>query len=342
MAFACIAISIVQKQKPVPRAQPKETSLPLAKISESEMQGNHDFAPPEINRQVLSNGQEVIQIKFPHKPYMGMLAIMPEGKDFPADGIYQWQASTPLAFKPSYQFCNAPENFKTLKGLNIISLDLTEAKEISSSAALLKELALSMPNLQVLIMPEGNLRDENIGLLDNLPNLKRLSIPGCEVTGDGVAAVRQLKELQLLDISFNKNPLPAIKKLAGGKLYKLVLGHVKLAAEDYRAIAKLENVKELTVVGSHLTDDDLKILADGPIKLKWLHAQGSLLSKKSFPTFVAMKKKGLITLLIGSSHLSAQDRVDLVKLVSPMHTIEVKSEESLDKAIQQFSTDTYK
>lgn len=155
-------------------------------------------------------------------------------------------------------------------------------------------LLLKQQCLFGLELKHSDLNDSDLSQLEKLPSLNSLDIGDTHVTGKALAKCNFLSRLKSLHASGLKDARPTLLALVKvNQIEEIDLNKVKLSHEDYSLIARLTNLRSLSLKESPIEDADLETLSSLP-NLKDLYLDGddklTSAATKALVKFKALKR----------------------------------------------------
>jgi hypothetical protein len=129
---------------------------------------------------------------------------------------------------------------------------------------LTRPLVVSLPSEWVFAnsASDGAIGDNDLGLLEDLPRLRALTVYSSNVTDDGLKVLARLTGIQRLSLLTPRITVATLAELQLlPELDTLSLSHCKLSGEDILHVSKLQGLKRLELEGAELTDADILPLA---------------------------------------------------------------------------------
>jgi hypothetical protein len=114
----------------------------------------------------------------------------------------------------------------------------------------------------------SNATDKQIAAIDKLAGITELAVGHTRISGRGLAQLKCLKRLKVLDYSDGTQLPLLLKALAGSaELRTLMISNShgqSLSAEDCRLIATCKSLEQLEIAGIKVNPEGLKVLARLP------------------------------------------------------------------------------
>jgi len=167
-------------------------------------------------------------------------------------------------------------------------------------------------NLRSIRLADSDLTDEGLKRIGNFKKLVSLSVDRTQVTGAGVAALPQIKQLAELYVAGLQVQPELVLKAIGQSpnLIRLSLGETKLSKADLMQLAHQKNLAYLNLDRCRQVDDDV-IRALPRHRLEYLAVAGTKVSPNIIPTLKEFRK--LRTLIIEPKNWTAEQRAQLQK-----------------------------
>jgi hypothetical protein len=225
-----------------------------------------------------------------------------------ASGRLEYAADDQLIFAAKNKMMTHPENFKAIKngdfdGIHLLYLaEGKPAKEdsmVPAPEAAMSDISACLSNMAHLNKLKNlslahctQLKDSDIGLLNQFPDLHALDLTNTNAKGSEVAKLKCLKHMRNLDFTACRQITPLLRSLAGSKniawLKASELSDGPLSKEDLSNIATLSNLEKLEVNGVGINNEAIEILSRLP-KLRELTAQSGAVDRRALKTLQKMK-----------------------------------------------------
>lgn len=159
----------------------------------------------------------------------------------------------------------------------------------------LKQIA-ALPKLARLDLALTRIGDHGLKNLGAAAGLRELNLYYAEqITDEGVAGIKGLRELRILNLRGTKITDTTLEHLAGmTKLESLDIGFAQVGDSGLERLAGLENLRELTIGGNKLTDIGLLPLRQLP-RLAYLDIGGRQRTDSGL-WFMGLTDRGIETL----------------------------------------------
>ncbi|CAN5612497.1 hypothetical protein BH11CYA1_BH11CYA1_38850 [soil metagenome] len=185
-----------------------------------------------------------------------------------------------------------------------------ELNRIDVKSAKLFASIVHLSSITHLVVTGGAIDSSDLKYLEKLPLLDHLEVSGEKIKGDDLANSKCLSHLQILSVAKLANPTPLLKKLSELNCLKILnVDYSELGKQDCIYLAKMTNLKELSMKGNPVTDDDLKPLVALQNLTSIDMKNCEKLTKRSVTTLG--KLKNLVVITVPSS----LDDVDVAKLL---------------------------
>ena len=248
--------------------------------------------------------------QFPQKQSIGTITIGKRLVETKAMGNIEPMPDEEIYFRPNELFLAHPELFRKF-GAN----DLTSLFIQGEPTAITDEVLTNinhLTGLQTLILRDCNLTAKAATTFNCFPHLENLALVDTEISGDGIAKLRRLRQLDSLTANDVRNPSVFLTKLSSqSKLRTLSLKNAGLSDSDLKLIAQMTNLRDLTIGGNReITKKGLAYLA-GCKKLKKLQIKHIPIEPGCVEALAKIKKLKLLLLSPGSfsdAEMSAMHR----------------------------------
>ncbi len=162
--------------------------------------------------------------------------------------------------------------------------------------------------LRELWLESSSLDRKDFPLLDNLRSLTFLNVKGTNITGDELARLSTLMQLENLDCSSVVGVEKMLEKLKDSKaLRSLHLNTCKLSANDLKTISRMHNLKFLDLTNNSVITDDTLVSLSKLTNLEQLDLTRCKITKAALPSIQKLTK--LRTLNISDVDWAPQDRI---------------------------------
>ena len=136
-----------------------------------------------------------------------------------------------------------------------------------------------LPDIQELYATGPKLTDAGLAHLEGLANLQTLLLPSARITDRGLEHLERLSYLRELDLDYTPLTDAGLKRLATlTNLRDLSLARTKITDEGLKSLGEIQGLEVLDVSETRITDDGLKSLA-GLKALKSLNLTGTKITK---------------------------------------------------------------
>ena len=268
-----------------------------------------DTARPFCTETKTQNGMTVRVFEFPQKS-IGFLENRQLKLAYEAKGHVEIPWRGPLVFRPTTEVVSAfPGLFDKFKDDEILSI-LFE-KETECHYDMLMRLR-SYKFLEELSFDDSDFNDAGIKYLDSLPHLRSLSVVTTDVTADGLAKYKRLKQLGKLCIGQMPKMTNLVNALQGGELDTVRFRFCIMTEQDFEKLAKLKKLARVEIDTSELGPNAFNGLSKSK-SLEWMDLQHCFLRPETYPALGKMQQ--LKTLLLTGHKFSAEDRKNIVALV---------------------------
>jgi hypothetical protein len=276
--------------------QPALMHNPAPTIADSYAGPNFDTPAAKHDDAVANNffrdSKEPSVFHFPKKPHpnLGFVYWASEGKihNAPAQGDVTIPLHSKIEFVPDYPMLSAPSYWGCLHptdlwGLYLTNVPVAEAANNETDFAD-AELAAAWQqrNLGMLELKAMALHERAFKLIDNMPNLKTLTLQQVEIVsesdamqadqlnGKQIAALSKLRQLDTLRLcAIHGSLAPVLQQLRNGHLRRLAIWDCDVTEDDIDAIAKLSSLESLEVLSMAPIEKQLERFSHLP-KLKRL------------------------------------------------------------------------
>lgn len=154
-----------------------------------------------------------------------------------------------------------PLILKCFRHDEVCELDLNESGICDASLYYLPLLK----SIRQLRADNTDITDGALQFIGELPLLQSLRLVGTKITGDGLAKMRNLKNLHLLQAGPSENVTPLLDAVrTSTKLDTLILDHVELTDENYNQLARLRKLTWLGLGGCRVSASGLEKLSALP------------------------------------------------------------------------------
>jgi serine/threonine protein kinase len=216
------------------------------------------FPQEALGKFIQQPGTEIFALQ--HGQFSEMK--MREHSRIDARGELIVQDFQPLWFEPNVVL--SPEDFMRFRpdDLKVLIFSNANAK-VYMSDAMLSHIT-HLKSLAALHLGQAqNLTDKACQSIDQLPNLRYLSISRSQISSAGILRIKALNHLIVFRIKGFKNVEGVLERLAvSGGLQELGLESCSLSSRNLRQIASLRELRHLSIGGNQsLIDADLASLA---------------------------------------------------------------------------------
>lgn len=268
-----------------------------------------DTAKPFCTETKTQNGMKIRVFEFPQKS-IGLLENRRLKLAYEAKGHVEIPWRGPMVFRPTTEVVSAfPGLFDKFKDDEILSI-LFE-KETECHYDMLMHLR-SYKFLEELSFDDSDFNDAGIKYLDSLPHLRSLSVVTTDVTADGLAKYKRLKQLGKLCIGQMPKMTNLVNALQGGELDTVRFRFCIMTEQDFEKLAKLPKLARVEIDTTELGPNAFNGLSKSK-SLEWMDLQHCFLRPETYPALAKMQR--LKTLLLTGHKFSAEDRKSIVALV---------------------------
>jgi eukaryotic-like serine/threonine-protein kinase len=228
-----------------------------------------------------------------------------------AHGHVHFSRAEPLSFTPNWEACEKQHVFRHFRSDELYELNL------GHNAAVTDDLYLSLQHLtglRVLRVEYTDTSDEGFAHIDSLPSLIDLRLTNTSVTGAGLARMKSIKTVLLLQASAIRNASKAVAALVGSHvLNALNLRRDHLTDNDMEKLGQIQSIT-LLYVGNNpdVTNKGISYLANLK-KLNELDVWDCHITPSSIQYFEQMK--ALRKLHLNLAEWSDKDRRALVNAI---------------------------
>ena len=122
-----------------------------------------------------------------------------------------------------------------------------------------------LKSLQTLIIDEGTVTDETIGLIAQLPKLRQLRLRLSPIGDDGFRKLSNCEELWFLNLPHAECTAEGVASLKSlTKLRQIRLGSKNLDNQVTNALTQISSLRSIHLIGVPITDEGLKKIAAMP------------------------------------------------------------------------------
>jgi len=268
-----------------------------------------DTAKPFCTETKTQNGMTIRVFEFPQKS-IGLLENRQLKLAYEAKGHVEIPWRGPMVFRPTVEVVSAfPGLFDKFKDDEILSI-LFE-KETECHYDMLMHLR-SYKFLEELSFDDSDFNDAGIKYLDSLPHLRSLSVVTTDVTADGLAKYKRLKQLGKLCIGQMPKMTNLVNALQGGELDTVRFRFCIMTEQDFEKLARLKKLARVEIDTTELGPNAFNGLSKSK-SLEWMDLQHCFLRPETYPALGKMQQ--LKTLILTGHKFSAEDRKSIVALV---------------------------
>lgn len=236
---------------------------------------------------IINDGHN-IEFTFPLEQSLGKIGLSENPRKLQkAQSTVTFPVGNAIYFYPNVTMFSTPEAFESFRDKDLFALaipfELQESYQLSKAMPSIAKLT----SIRVLNLQGGILGDEEIADLNKMTNLEVLNVSSTNISGDGMATFKRLKELRKLYCGFIHNHTKLLQALQGSnKIDTLGLNALEqpLSEADAKLIATCKNLSYLNLEASITSDKVLPILATLP-KLAYIDFHGCTISKKAITDF---------------------------------------------------------
>lgn len=179
---------------------------------------------------------------------------------------------------------------------------------------------IHLASLTRLDVRNSELTNSDLKTLEQLKNLKILSLSGSTVRGADLAQCSLLKQLTVLQFESIEEPTALLEALLKqNKLESLDLRHMKLQHKDFATISKMSTLHSLTIKSTNVTDEDLKTLTK-LTNLKQLNVD--CCANLTIQSITTLGKFSELRVLSLPFHLNTKQNISKLKQLIPALSIE--------------------
>lgn len=285
------------------------TNKPMARMP------NHpdlfDRMPSHVDRAAVAKPNFTVHrdrkrtvFKFPQKKSLGTMTIGKSLVDKKAMGKIEVMRDEEIQFRPNELFLAHPELFQKF-GANDLTRLFIQGEPLVINDELLTNIN-HLTRLQTLVLRNCYLTAKAEATFNCFPHLVNLTLVDTEISGEGIAKFRRLRQLDTLTANDVTNPSVFLTRLSGqSQLRCLSLKNAGLKDNDLKLIAQIANLRDLTIGGNRdITNQGLAYLADCK-ELRKLQIKH--IPIKPGCAEVLAKMKGLTLLLVSPRSFSDAD-----------------------------------
>ncbi len=330
-AALTIALTHSEKTKePQAQAAADRSAGPWTKGQKSQPPSNPDMGNTSDNIEPLKTpfstividaaGKKMRVFDFPTGVRLGRLVdrAIPNHAGWAAQGRVSVPADHELQFNPSAACCESPSYFRRFRPEDLCEINLTQDDAVTSEALnYLDHLKL----LTKLSLHETETDNECLPIIDQFPKLDWLDVSNTNMTGDGLAKLKCLRQLHAIRFSQLLNVSPLIAALKDSpNLTDMHADATQLTREDLKTIAALPNLKLLAISQTKMGLPGLEILSHAP-SLQNLTILNSSFGPECIPVLKNFRALRRVKL---SCTTWTQAQINLIKNQLPAVTVEAE------------------
>jgi serine/threonine protein kinase len=245
---------------------------------------------------IIDQGK-TISFRFPDNKSIGKIGPYQDyGNEREAIGTINFPVGTKIRFQPSPESWANPKLFEPFRAYDLYEISLPySSTELTDLRDGLKHI-VKLEGLGSLNFKASVLGDQQISLLNKLPNLECLNIEMTAVTGNGIAHLKRLRQLKRLNFSYNKGMQAMLSALAGS--------------------TAIENL-DMDAVEQTITAADTRLIASCP-NLRFINLKNDTFEKDALLPLAALKKLEVLNI----AH-SDTDKQSMARLKTAMNTAKV-------------------
>jgi len=236
-----------------------------------------------------AQGHKKLIFHFPGDVSLGRIVDKDSNDAFgqPARGDVSFPLGKRLRFVPSITCCTSPSYLRRFRPDDLNEVDINKNETVTSETLNYMD---HLSGLVVLSIFETEINDECIPILEQFPALNTLDCSNTNVTGEGLAKLKNLKNL--INLRANEIPkvsvlLPVLQK--NQTVVELHIDGSPLNSADHTTLTKIKSLKSLSVSATNLTFAGLEILSHCP-NLEELVVDANGLKGNSLPYFQKFPK----------------------------------------------------
>ncbi len=242
------------------------TNKPMARMP------NHpdlfDRMPSQVDRAAVAGPNFIVHrdrkrtvFQFPQKQSLGTMTIGKSFVETKAIGNVEVAHNEEIRFRPNEDFLAHPELFQKF-GPNDLSGLFIQGEPTAITDQFLTNIN-HLTRLQTIVLRNCYLTAKAVTTFNCFPKLDNLTLVDTEISGDGIAKLKRLRQLDSLTANDVKNPRVFLTRLSGqSHLRCLSVKNAGLKDNDLKLIAQMANLEELTIGGNRdISNEGLAYLA---------------------------------------------------------------------------------